>query len=55
MLKAANYKITLPTKKPDHNISSLYKNFKKNYDEATELIDVLEKYIYPTQTSCNIT
>lgn len=54
ILKAANYKLTPPSSKPNHKLSDLFSEFKINYPNATELINIFEKYIFPNKADCEI-
>ncbi len=52
LLKGANCKIALPNKKPNHDLSSFFQDFKKNYPSAIELTKLLDKYIHPNKNNC---
>ena len=52
LLKGANYKVALPKKDPAHDLTELFKDFKKNYPLANEITRLLDKYIYPTESNC---
>ena len=54
LLKAANYKVNIPTDKPNHKLANLFADFKINYPNAFIVIDILQKYIYPSDTETNI-
>ena len=54
ILKAANYKHTPPSGNLNHKLSALFLKFKTNYPNATELINIFEKYIFPNSAGCKI-
>lgn len=53
-LKAANYLLIPPIGKPTHNLAKLFSEFKKSYPTATVLIEIFDRYIYPTHANCKI-
>ena len=54
LLKAANYKVTPPSKSPNHKLSKLIADFKNNYPNSTRLATILDKYIYPIQANTSL-
>jgi hypothetical protein len=52
-LKGIKYLNNDPEKKPDHKLSNLTTNFKKDHPEKTVIIKILEYYIYP-ENNCEI-
>lgn len=49
LMKAANYKVVAPPKKPDHKLSAIFCDFKMNYPDSTKLIGILNRYVYPIE------
>lgn len=53
-LKAANYKNPTFNCEPNHKLSQLFSDFKTYYSKENELIELLNKYIYPTEATVYI-
>ena len=54
LMKAANYKLAIPSQKPNHKLATIFCDFKLNYPNSPKLTKILDKYVYPIQANTSL-